>query len=709
MVLFQAEKISVRPLLIVAALLAGLAPSILITLGSGVAIRDLIGSQSLETKQILAQSLARQYESFLNEHLHGLEQAATSLGKAPQFGPEAAQTQLDTFTSVFKSFANAASVTDAQGQTIATAAKEANALSINYADRQWFQRARDERKAIADRSVIASRRTGDLIVVLAAPVLSPSGAFLGAISAGLDLRILQQAAENLRYGRSGTAQVASMAGTAIVHNDKELVSRQFDFSREEIWAAMGNRKTGRVESYIGFGDKERFAGFDTVDQTGWRIWVSENRDDIEKDVWESYGAVGWSVGIALIVVALLAALLARFIAKPVETLTDTADDIAKGDLTKRAELAGPKEMVALAGAVNAMAANLQEKIETEQRSRRSIQSVVQEFGALAAKVTEGDLTGSARIPDDPELSALGHGINMMIRSLSELVDEIKEASTRLASASTEILAATSQQVAATQEESTAVKQTATTVAEVRQTAELVSSRAQSMAALVKKASEVSAEGRRSVDESIASSELSKSSMESLAQRILDLSDHVQSVAEINMTVKDLAEQSNLLAVNAEIEAAKAGEAGKGFAVVATEVKVLADQCKEATAQVRGILKDIQRATQAAMLSAEKGVRAAENSVAIANRSGDAIRMLTQNVTEGSDAAQQILASTQQQSIGMDQITDAMENIQRSTEQTVAATSQVEASARELTSLSSRLTELVTSVNSGESGRLRGRK
>src|SRR6266571_582564 len=183
-------------------------------------------------------------------------------------------------------------------------------------------------------------------------------------------------------------------------------------------------------------------------------------------------------------------------------------------------------------------------------------------------------------------------------------------------------------------------------------------------------------------------------MAALAERIIGLSEQGQAIGEIIATVNELGDQSNLLAVNAAIEAAKAGEAGKGFAVVAAEVKALAEQSKQATTQVRGILGEIQRATQAAVIATEQGVKAADAGEKVAQGAGESIRILAQSVHEASQVAQQILVSTQQQVVGIDQIAIAIENIQHVSTQNMVATRQVERAAQDLNELSQQLQALV---------------
>jgi methyl-accepting chemotaxis protein len=290
--------------------------------------------------------------------------------------------------------------------------------------------------------------------------------------------------------------------------------------------------------------------------------------------------------------------------------------------------------------------------------------------------------------------AIGSGIALAWGLTRSVTKSLRETIFTLASSSSQIQAATAQQAAGVLEEATAVQETTTTVEEVKQTAQLAAQKVRDVAQAAKKTAEISLDGRRAVEESIKGTQEARTRMEALAGRIVALSEQGQAIGEIIATVNDLAEQSNLLAVNAAIEAAKAGEVGKGFAVVAAEVKSLAERSKQATGQVRSILNEVQRATQAAVMAADQGVKAWETGESVARRAGEAIRVLADAQIESAQAAEQTQVVAHQQAVGMDQISAAMANIQQASGQNMASTRQVDEAARVLNHLAGRLSVLV---------------
>jgi methyl-accepting chemotaxis protein len=318
-----------------------------------------------------------------------------------------------------------------------------------------------------------------------------------------------------------------------------------------------------------------------------------------------------------------------------------------------------------------------------------------EIARVAEQVATGDLTIQTPYADRrDEVGTLAQTFRRMISSLSSLNREILEGVNVLASSASEILASTTQMAAGAAEAATAVSQTTTTVEEVKQTAQLSSQKAKYVSDSAQRAAQSSVNGKLAVEESIAGMNRIKDQMGSIAESIVRLSEQGQAIGEIITTVNNLAEQSNLLAVNAAIEAAKAGEQGKGFAVVAQEVKNLADQSKQATAQIRTILNDIQRATNAAVMATEQGTKAVESGVKQSTEAGKSIQQLTESITESSQAATQIAASSQQQSVGMDQVVLAMDNIKQASSQNAASTKQAETAARGLYDLGQKLKQIV---------------
>jgi methyl-accepting chemotaxis protein len=290
--------------------------------------------------------------------------------------------------------------------------------------------------------------------------------------------------------------------------------------------------------------------------------------------------------------------------------------------------------------------------------------------------------------------AIASGLGIGFYLTRSVTRQLHEAISQLSTSSGEIVAMTTQVAAGASETATAVSETTTTVEEVKQTSQVASQKAKYVSDTAQRSAEVSKTGRESVDGTIEGMSHVKEQTESIAQSIIRLSEQSQAIGEIIATVNELAEQSNMLAVNAAIEAAKAGEQGKGFGVVAQEVKSLAEQSKQATVQVRVILSDIQKATHAAVMATEQGSKAVEAAVKQSNSTGQAIRGLTDSIAEAAQAATQIAASSQQQLVGMDQVAMAMENIKQASTQNVAATKQAEEAARNLNQLGQRLRSMI---------------
>ncbi|HYD59269.1 MAG TPA: methyl-accepting chemotaxis protein [Noviherbaspirillum sp.] len=325
---------------------------------------------------------------------------------------------------------------------------------------------------------------------------------------------------------------------------------------------------------------------------------------------------------------------------------------------------------------------------------RVIAAPLKEATVVAQQIATGDLTVKVPVSEGwDEVGQLMRALDAMVNAWKQMMKETNTGIVTLSSAASEILAGTMQSSAGATETAAAVSETTATVEEVKQTALLSSQKARMVSDAAQKAAQVAETGRKSIEDSVEGMGSIQQQMESIAETIVRLSESSQAIAEIIATVSALAEQSNLLAVNAAIEAAKAGDHGKGFSVVAQEVKDLADQSKQATRQVRQILNDIQKAVSAAVMTTEQGSRTVANGVEQTTEAGNAIRALAESISDAAQAAAQIAASSQQQLAGMDQVALAMENIKQVSAENAAGAKQSEQSAQNLHELGQKLRQV----------------
>ena len=383
--------------------------------------------------------------------------------------------------------------------------------------------------------------------------------------------------------------------------------------------------------------------------------------------------VGGAV-VGMIFILLVLFLITRSITVPMAKLTQAATRIAAGDINQRVDYVSGDEVGTLAAAF------------------RNVIHYIQDMAQAADTLSKGDLTVEIVIRSEQDV--LAHSFRRMVDNLRTINGKVKEGAHVVATSINQILASAAALTASVSETATSVSQTATTVEEVKQTAYAASQKANDISAGAQQTAEVSRSGEQAVAKAVAGMNRIREQMESISQSVVKLGEQSQVIGDIISAVGEVAEQSNLLAVNAAIEASKAGEQGKGFAVVAQEVKILAGQSKQATAQVRTILGEIRKSANVAVLVTEQGVKSVEVGVQQSLDAGESIRTLAKNITEAAHAVTQIAASSQQQLVGMDQVGVAMQSIKLASEQNANGMRQIQSAAQNLHQVGRTLKELV---------------
>jgi methyl-accepting chemotaxis protein len=499
--------------------------------------------------------------------------------------------------------------------------------------------------------------------------------------------------------------------------EMNLLLADYRKSREEVLSFIYNGKINDAQSLSTTVQNERYnriraitieLGASALSLAKTRIAQTETKTRV----------LSWAFGIIGLLVFFLSvgtvAFLNRIIAKPLKEITTAAGKIAAGD----PEVTTPSsqrmdEVGQLTHAFDAMVKYLQNMtVVSAQVARGDLTATVtplsdrdilgnafldmtgylRQMATVSGQVAGGDLTVTVTPVSEKDL--LGNAFANMVENLRKINQEVRNGVNVLASSASQILASTTQMASGMSETATSVSETTATVEEVKQTAQLSAEKSRKVSENAQKAAMIAEQGNAAVTETVSGINNIKGLMETVAESVVMLSEQTQSIGEIITVVNDLAQQSNLLAVNAAIEASKAGEQGKGFAVVAQEIKSLADQSKQATEQVRTILADIQKATGKSVLAAEQVSKAVAAGVKQAAESGESIMMLAESIGESAQAAAQIAASSQQQQVGMEQVAMAMENIKRAAQQSVSGTRQVEQAAQALNELGLKLKEMV---------------
>ena len=323
-------------------------------------------------------------------------------------------------------------------------------------------------------------------------------------------------------------------------------------------------------------------------------------------------------------------------------------------------------------------------------SQRRVIAPIYALMDFVNRVGAGDLT--RQLPDvaRDEVGTLALRLNEMVARLKEVTLLTREAVNNLNSAAAETLASTKQQAASVEQQFAAIQETTATLDEISQSGEQMSTRATDIAGQAEAASERSKDGLRAVDDLARIMDAIEKQTEAVAEHIVTLSEKTQAIGEIIATVNDIAERSQLLALNASIEAAAAGEQGRTFAVVAEEIKTLADQAKSATTQVSSILGQIQKGINASVMSTEESVKRVATGREQSKNTQKTISELVGTIDEALRAFEHVVASTSQQRVGLEQVSMALQQIRAGSEQTAAGTKQIEQAVSNINTLGGQL-------------------
>jgi twitching motility protein PilJ len=326
--------------------------------------------------------------------------------------------------------------------------------------------------------------------------------------------------------------------------------------------------------------------------------------------------------------------------------------------------------------------------ESEQENKRNQEAILRllnEMGNLA----DGDLTVQASVTEDVT-GAIADSINFTIEELRTLVKGINSATDQVAKATNDAQAISNRLYEASQRQNREIQQASASVLQMAQSINEVSQSAAQSARVAQQSLAAAEKGGQAVQNQIAGMNEIRTQIQDTAKRIKRLGESSLEIGEIVELISDITEQTNVLALNAAIQAASAGEAGRGFTVVAEEVQRLAERSGEATKQIDAIVKTIQADTQDAVAAMEKSTVGVVEGTKLSDAAGQALDEIRRISRELAELIGGISAQTQKQSASVSDVTRGMQGILKITEETTEGTKQTNVSIGQLTKLAAEL-------------------
>ncbi len=400
-----------------------------------------------------------------------------------------------------------------------------------------------------------------------------------------------------------------------------------------------------------------------------------------------------ALGLALLFVLGVWFTLSNKIVAPTIKVVEFSEQIAVGNYQGRLEIDSENDFRVIADSLN-LASERASRAMFNQEAQENLQRSVTDFLTIVSQIARGDLTLRGKVTND----ALGNvvdSVNYMLDNFAKVLERVRKGAIDVSTSANEILVASEEMANGATQQDQEITNTSSAVEELTVSMKQVSNNAEASAEAARRALDAAEQGNRAVRDTLEGMQRIRASVQATAKKIKSLGDRSLEISEIISVINDITEQTNLLALNAAIEAARAGEAGRGFAVVADEVRKLAEHSRTATKDIAALIKAIQAETNEAVVVMEEGTREVEVGARLADQAGKALEAISSVVRQSAELVQEISLASKQQVRGTEGVANAMQIISNITRQTSQGARQTARTVEQMVKLSEQLNEALS--------------
>jgi methyl-accepting chemotaxis protein len=603
-------------LVIVAVLAIGM---VVIGIYSVLSLRSNIIEKTKQNLQALAENSGENFWNFIEQHsklIDLLSKDANVMGVYKnEYQEDVWMKKL--FYSVIKSYPDVMYVyVGLKDKRMYLVPEEKLPEGYDPTSRPWYQAAAAKPGQIIITEPYADASTGKLVVTIAKTIQTDEG-IVGVVALDFDISKLSDALLSKGKELGYLNAIVSAEGNIIMHSDKTLIGK--NVKDKEFFQKWVSGPDSGVFGYT-FNNAKRITGYKKL-PNGWIYATLVLEKDLMKEV-NLQTLINVSITIVAIVLGVIVALFISrvFVVKPINFIVDKAEKIANGDLTVRIDYSSKDEIGKLVAALDKMVLALKEIATTIERDSQTVKQEASQVAVISEEV-------SATIE---ELTAQVDSVNSNVNNASAAIEEMTSG-----------------------------------IEEVAASAQNVAHASQKLSEEAQKVSQLASEGQKAIL-SIADVIVQTREKADVTFQIVEkLSESAKNIGEIVDTINSIAEQTNLLALNAAIEAARAGEAGRGFAVVADEIRKLAEESKQATQNIANILRGIVDNSMKASDATKETVEIVNKAYSESGLVKSQFEQILQSIVRMSQMTENLAASAQEQSAAAEEMSSAMDSASKS--------------------------------------------